>query len=168
MDLEAIHVTDDQEPRVLQGFPVQQQLLVGLRQAAFLALVFPGEPAAHPHVRPPFAAAGLVDAALERIPSALRIGRRRLVLIQQVAQVQKVLLGGAALRQLHLFPLGNEILRSHESLATNGVDWLFYPSRIRPNSSAMASVSPVKPRRKSRETSPNALDRTKGHYVQIK
>jgi hypothetical protein len=78
VDFETVEIRDDEERRVLQVLPVEEELLIGLEQAAALAFVFPGEVALPPDVGPALAAAGLVDAALERVPGALRIGGRRL------------------------------------------------------------------------------------------
>jgi len=59
------------------------------------------------------AAAGFVDAAFEGVPGAFGIGGGGLGLAKQLAQVEKVLLGGAALRQGRALPFGDELLRSH-------------------------------------------------------
>ena len=78
-----------------------------------LALVFPAEVAPHPDVGPALAAGLFVDAALEPVPIAVGIGRRGLLLIQQVAQVEEMLLAGAPLGELGPLPLGDELLGSH-------------------------------------------------------
>ena len=113
VDLEAVHVADDQQRRVFQVLAVQEQLLVGGGQVLVLALVLPAEVAAHPDVGPAVAAVGLVDAALEGVPGAVGVGLGRLGLAEQVAQVEEVLLAGGALGERHLLPLGDEFLRSH-------------------------------------------------------
>ena len=84
MDLEAVHVANDQQRRVLQVFAVEQQLGVGRLQVLVLALVLPAEVAAHPDVGPAVAALGLLDALLEGVPLALRVGLGRLGLVRAV------------------------------------------------------------------------------------
>jgi len=54
-----------------------------------------------------------VAFALERVPSALGVGMRWFRLAQKIAQVKKMLLGGAAFGQVGFLPRGNEFLRSH-------------------------------------------------------
>ena len=94
-------------------------MLISLEQALAFAFVFPGEVPFHPHIGPALAAAGLVDAALERVPGALRVGGRRLGLLEQLAEIEEMLLGGAALGELRLLPLGDELLRGHEGFASS-------------------------------------------------
>ena len=102
----------------LRLFSALFSALIGLEQALAFAFVFPGEVAFPPDVGPAIAAAaGLVDAALERVPGTLRIGGRRLGLPEQLAQVEEMLLRGAALGELRLLPLGDELLRRHEGFA---------------------------------------------------
>ena len=86
---------------------------VGKDSGSALAFVFPSEVAFVPNIGPTFAAAGLMNAALERVPGAVGIGLGRIRLLQQIAEVEEMLLGGAALGQIGSFPLGDEFLRSH-------------------------------------------------------
>ena len=51
MHLEAVHVADDRERRVLQVLAVELQLRVGIDQVFVPALVLPGKVSAQPHVR---------------------------------------------------------------------------------------------------------------------
>ena len=113
MDLEAVHVADDQQRRILQVLAVAKELVVGFLQVFVLAFVFPAEVAAHPHVGPAVAAFGLLNALLESVPLALGVGFGRLGLVEQFAEVEEVLLAGAPLREVHALPLGDELLRSH-------------------------------------------------------
>ena len=113
VDLEAVHVADDQQRRVIQVLAVEQQLGVGVLQVLVLALVFPAEVAAHPHVGPALAAVGLLHAVLEGVPGAVRVGLGRLGLAEQFAQVEKMLLAGAPLGEVDALPLGDELLRGH-------------------------------------------------------
>jgi hypothetical protein len=71
---------------------------------------------AHPNIGPALAAAGFVDAAFERVPGAFGIGGGGLGLAKQLAQIEKVLLGGAALRQGRALPFRDELLRSHPGI----------------------------------------------------
>jgi hypothetical protein len=74
----------------------------------------------HPDVAPALAATRLFDAALEGVPSAVGISRCRFRLTQQIAKVEKMLLGGAALGEVGSFPLGDEFLRSHSLSRSRG------------------------------------------------
>jgi hypothetical protein len=69
--------------------------------------------ALHPHAGPALAAFGLAHAPLEAVPGAFRISRGWLGLAEQLAQIEKMLLAGGALRQLHRLPLGDELLGRH-------------------------------------------------------
>lgn len=116
VDLETVQVADDQQRRVFEGFAVEQQLVVGGYQVLVLAFVLPAEVAALPDVGPAVAAAGLADAALEGVEGSLGIGRGRLVLAQQFADVEKVLLAGAAFGEVGPLPLGDKVLWGHARL----------------------------------------------------
>jgi hypothetical protein len=59
---------------------------------------------AHPDVGPTLAALGFAHAAFERVPGAVRIGRGGLGLAEEIAQVEEMLLRGAALRQVGPLP----------------------------------------------------------------
>ena len=61
----------------------------------------------------PLAAFGFMDAALERVPGAFRVGGGGLGLAEQVAEVEEVLLAGAALGERDGLPLLDEFVRSH-------------------------------------------------------
>ena len=90
MDNEAIHIADDQQRRVLQCLAVLLELLVGGFQVFVFALVFPGEVIAEPDIGPALAAAVLFQAALESVKGAVRVGRRRLGLVQHFAKIKKM------------------------------------------------------------------------------
>ena len=99
VDLEAVHVANDQEWRVTQVLAVAAQLAIGGAKIAMLALVFPAEMIFEPDVSPAVAAAQRVDAFFEGVPGTFRIGGGGLWLAKQFAQVEEMLLGGAAFRQ---------------------------------------------------------------------
>jgi len=113
VDLEAVHVADDQQRRVPQVLTIEEKLPVGGPQVFALALVLPAEVAAFPDVGPAIPSAGLVNAALEGEGGALWIGLRRLGVAEKVAQVQEMLLAGGPLRETDPLPLGHELLRCH-------------------------------------------------------
>ena len=86
-------------------------------QILVLALALPREPPAPPHVGPALAPAGLGGVLLEGVgrPGRVRVGRR---LVQQRAQVQKMLLGSGTLIPGVDASLGDEGGRGHvESLS---------------------------------------------------
>ena len=82
VDLEAVHVADDHQRRVLQGLAVQLQLLVGRLEVLVLPLVLPGEMVPHPNVGPALLVFAGFHAFLEGVPSAIGIGLGRLGLAQ--------------------------------------------------------------------------------------
>ena len=92
VDFEAVQIGDNQQRRIFQVFAVELKLLVRFEQVAALAFVLPSEVALVPDVGPALAAAGFVDAALEGVPGAIRIGLGRFRLTQQLAKVKKMLL----------------------------------------------------------------------------
>ena len=105
--------------RVFEVFAVLEQLLVGGVEVFVLAFVFPAEVAAHPDVGPAVAAVGFVDAAFEGVPRAVGVGLGGLGLAEEVAEVEKMLLAGAALGKRDGLPLGDELLRSQGGAAKN-------------------------------------------------
>jgi hypothetical protein len=68
-----------------------------MRKWPVLFLVFPGEMAAEPDVDPAARAVGFMNAALEHVERAVAIDLGRLGLAKEFAQVEEVLLKGAAL-----------------------------------------------------------------------
>lgn len=100
---------------------VAEQLLVGIRRDLVLAFVLPSEMLTHPNIRPALPAPGFGDAALETIPSAVRIGRGRLRLVQQFAEVEEMLLVGAAFRKFDGLPFVDKFERRHEGLSFSRV-----------------------------------------------
>ncbi len=113
VDFEAVEIGDNQQRRIFQVFAIELKLLVRFEEVAAFALIFPGEVALVPDVGPSLAAAGFMHAALEGVPGALGIGLGGFRLTQQLAKVEKVLLGRAALGEVGSFPLGDEFLRRH-------------------------------------------------------
>jgi hypothetical protein len=80
---------------------------------------------AHPDVGPALAAAGLGHAALEGVPGAVRVDRGGLGLAEQVAEIEKMLLGGRAFGEIGPLPFGDEVLREHARPFSKG------PNRMR-------------------------------------
>src|SRR5207245_991776 len=113
MDLEAIHVADNQERRVFQRDGIALQLREGGIQVFALALVFPTEAAALPDVGPALSAGRFRRALLEGVPFALRVGIARRALTQNGAQVVEMRLRGRALGQLRGLPFVNERFGGH-------------------------------------------------------
>lgn len=62
-----------------------------------LALIFPAEVSAHPDIGPALVAGRLLHAAFEHVPGSVGIGGCRFGLAEQFAEVEEVLLAGAAL-----------------------------------------------------------------------
>ena len=77
VDFEAVEIADDEQRWVFEVLAVLEELLVGGDEVFVLAFVFPAEVLAHPDIGPAVAAVGFVDAALERVPRAFRIGGGR-------------------------------------------------------------------------------------------
>jgi hypothetical protein len=121
VDLEAVEIAHDQQRLVFEVFAVEQKLTVGGREVFVLALVFPAEVAAHPNVGPTLAAARLAHAALERVPGAFRVGGGGLGLGEQIAEVEKMLLAGAAFGEIDQPPFGDEILGCHARVPASWV-----------------------------------------------
>ena len=95
-DAEAGHVGDDEERRVFQREGVLPQLSECGVEIGVLALVFPSEVVALPHVSPALAALVLARAALEAIALAGGIGVCGRGLAEHAAQIDEVLLGRGA------------------------------------------------------------------------
>jgi hypothetical protein len=70
-----------------------------------------------PVIGPALSAARLADAAFKGIEGAVGVGGGRFGLIEQVAEIEKVLLAGAAFGEVGLLPLGDEILRCSRARA---------------------------------------------------
>lgn len=115
VNLEAVHVADDEEGRVFEILAVPEQLGVGFFEVFALAFVLPAEMAAHPDVGPAVAAFDFLDAAFEGVPRAVGIGVGRFGLSEEIAEIKEVLLTDAPLGEMHLLPLGDELLGSHAS-----------------------------------------------------
>ena len=115
VDLKTVEVADDQKGWVFEVFAVAEELLIGGGQVPVLAFVFPAKMPAHPDVGPAARAVGLGDAALERVVRPLRVGGGWLGLVEDVAEVEKVLMAGAAFGEIDGTPFGDELLRRHGS-----------------------------------------------------
>ena len=83
VDLEAVHVADDQQRRVFQGLAVQLQLLVGGLEVLVLALVFPTEMIPHPDIGPALLVFAGLHPFLEGLPIAVGVGFGRFRLAQE-------------------------------------------------------------------------------------
>ena len=109
VDLDAIHVADDQQRRIIERVAVVDELLVRRGEVRVRAFVLPGEVPALPDVRPALAAgAEPFRAGLERVRLAGRIGLVRRRHAEQAAEVDEVLLRRGALAARAVAPLGGE------------------------------------------------------------
>ncbi len=115
VDFNAVEVADHEERRVFEVLAVLEELAVGGGEVFVLAFVFPAEVAAHPNVGPAVAALGFSHAAFERIPGAFGVGSGGFGLAQQVAEVEEVLLAGAALGELRGLPFLDEFVGERSS-----------------------------------------------------
>ena len=113
VDRDRLDVADDQQRRVLQRFPVLQQLAVGLLHAAARPFVLDGEVAAIPDIGPALAAALLGRAGLEGEELVLGVKRRWRLMLHQRAQIEKVLLRDLTFGGCVAAPLGDEFLWGH-------------------------------------------------------
>ena len=113
LDAEEMGVAGDVQRRVLQRRGVAGELLQRLVEIALLLLVFPGEEALLPHVGEAVAAAGLGDALLEGEMVADRIVLGRGRVLDETAEVEKMLLRGRALGERDRLPFADEVLRGH-------------------------------------------------------
>lgn len=86
-------------------------MLAGGRKVFVTAFVLPAEVPVHPDIGPA-EAAGLFDFLTKRVPRAVLVHVGRLPLAEHLADVEEVLLTGRALRQRHVLPLRDEVLRS--------------------------------------------------------
>ncbi len=113
LDAEDVRVARDVQRRIFERRGIARQLFERLVEIAFSLLVFPGEIVFLPNVRPALATAGLGYPLLEREMIADRIVLRRGRVIEEPAEVDKVLLRRRALGQRHRLPFADEILRRH-------------------------------------------------------
>jgi hypothetical protein len=79
VDLEPVKVANNEEGRILQRFPVLQELAVGGLEVPLLAFVLPAEVTALPHISPAISTSDLFRALLEGVglPGRVLIGGRR-------------------------------------------------------------------------------------------
>jgi hypothetical protein len=87
-----------------------EQLLISLIEIGMLALVLPCEKAALPHIHPAGSTTLLVSPSLERESLARGINFGQRGIINQVAEVDKVLLSSGAFFERGRAPLDNEFL----------------------------------------------------------
>ena len=112
-DDNAVHVTDHEQRRVADRVFVEEQLIEGGSQVFVLALVFGFEEALLPDIGEAVAATVLGGAFLETERRAGWIGLGRRGMADEAAQVYEMLLGGGALLEVRLFPLGYELGHIH-------------------------------------------------------
>ena len=115
LDAEDVGVAGDMQRRIFERGRIVRQLFERLAEIALLLLVFPGEEALLPDVRPALAAANLGCALLEgeMVASGIVLCGRRV--IEQAAKVDKMLMRRRALGQRHRLPFADEVLRGHAS-----------------------------------------------------
>lgn len=117
VNLEAIEIAHDQERRIVERLAIAKELLVRGVEVLVLPLVFPAELLIEPDIGPTLAIVGRVDAFLKREPFARRINIGGLGMIEQFAQIEEVLLIGAAFRKVGGLPFGDELVRGHGDVA---------------------------------------------------
>jgi len=110
---DAVQIAEHQQGRILQHIAVAQELVKGGIEILVLALILPTEEAALPDIGETVAPAMLGGTLLEAERLAGGVGRGGRGMVEDAAEVEKVLLRGGALLQLHLAPLGNELVDSH-------------------------------------------------------
>ena len=109
VDLDAVHVANDERGRVLEVLAVVEELLVRGGEVGVRALVLPPEVPALPDVGPALTARTQpLRARLERVGLAGGVGFIGRGHVQQAAEVDEVLLRGGALAARVLAPLGGE------------------------------------------------------------
>jgi hypothetical protein len=108
VDANLLHVRHDEERWIAECIGVLLQLRVGFDQIAVRALVFPDEAAILPDIGEALAVADFAGRFLE-----IEIRGARLIDAEQVAQIEKMLLGGGALAAGVAAPLLDELLRRH-------------------------------------------------------
>ena len=113
MNLNRLHVGNDQQRRVIQRQRVLLQLAKSGIQVFMLALVLPGKAILFPHIGPAIAAAGFLCALLESEPFAMRISHRRLSDAQQITELIEVRMCAAAFFQRTFPPSGDKLFRRH-------------------------------------------------------
>ena len=97
MDLEAVLVTDHQQRRIFQVFPVLFQLEISGAEVFVFAFVLPGEAAALPHIGKALAAFGGGDVFLKGVRVPGLIGGDGVRLVEHFAEVYEVGLSSGAL-----------------------------------------------------------------------
>ncbi|MBB3989585.1 hypothetical protein GGR19_000990 [Croceicoccus naphthovorans] len=113
VDAEAVHVTDDQQRRIVERDGILLQLGECAVEVLLLALVFPGEAFLAPDICPALAPAGFGSALFKGEPFALGVGGDRVFDVEQAANVVKVRLGSRTLFQVNGAPFLDKFCRGH-------------------------------------------------------
>jgi len=119
VNLELVEIANDEQRRIVERLAVLEQLLIGGPQVLVLALVFPTEFLIEPDIGAALAIVRRINAFLEREPFSGRINISRLGMIEQLAQIEEMLLEGAAFRKVGGLQFGDELVRRHERVQ----DW---------------------------------------------
>ena len=110
VDLDAVHVADDEGGRVFEVFAVVEELAVGGGEVGAVALVLPAEVSALPDVGPALSAgAEALGAGLEGVGLACGVGFSGGLDAEEPAEVEEVFLGGGALAAGVFLPLVGEL-----------------------------------------------------------
>jgi hypothetical protein len=113
VDDDAAEIAGDEQRRVFKSFAVLEKLRVSGVEVLVAALVFEGEEAAFPDIGVAVTAVELCRAFLkaEGFPRGIGFGRRGMG--DEAAEIQKMLLGGGALLEFDVPPLGDECRGCH-------------------------------------------------------
>ncbi len=112
-DQEALEVAGDEQRRVVEGQGILLKLCQSGVEVGTLALVLPGEVAFLPDVAPAAPARGLDRPLLEAVVGTAHIDIGGLGLVQQLAHVEEMRLGGLTLAQRRELPTRDEGIGSH-------------------------------------------------------
>ena len=107
---DALDVGNDEQRRVLERFPVEQELVIGFVQVLVFALVLPGEEALFPNIGPALTAPLLVGSRFESEVLAGRIIFGGCGMADQATEIEEMLLSGGLLTQISVAPFGDEVL----------------------------------------------------------
>jgi len=154
-DSGVIHVAHDQQRRVFKVGAVLEKLVIGGVEVFLFAFVFPTKEIFFPDIGPAVAAAVLGRAFFKSECHAGRVSRSGLGMADEFAKIKEMLLGGGALGEVNLAPLGDKILGGHGSVANSagfsriGMG-IFYTKNRRGgneelNKSATAAGCPTRP-----------------------
>lgn len=113
VDADDVHVAHDEEGWVLEVGAVFEELVVGGSEVFVPAFVFPAKEVLLPHVGPAVAAGLFGRAFFKGEGLAGGVRRGGFGMADEFAKIEEMLLGGGALGQVNLAPLGDKIRRSH-------------------------------------------------------